>query len=396
MKKTSRRDFIKKAMSGTAVALSVGCFAGSLLFKNNRSLLPGISGSFPAAFLNISQKGAGEKEAKYYSRLDRRRVGCNLCYRRCIIAEGRRGFCRVRENRNGTLYSLVYGHPAGLQIDPIEMEPMYHMHPGHKNLCVYTASCNFRCKHCHNWHISQRSPEEINPRSLTPYEVVKTAKRQGCKSISHSINEPAVFFEYMFDIVKLAKAEGLLTLFHTNGYLSPDALRDILKHIDGVTLDLKAFNDEFYRDISSARLKPVLNTMKIISEENVHMEIVNLVIPTLNDDPDDLKQMCEWISEKLGDETPLHFNRFSPTYKLTNLPSTPVGTLENAASIAQQAGLKYVYIGNVPGHNSYSTYCPDCEKLLIHRTHYAVLRNKLKNGSCRSCGYKIRGIWQAS
>lgn len=329
----------------------------------------------------------------YYTSLDRRRVVCNLCYRRCIISEGRRGFCRVRENKNGVLYSLVYGRPAGLQIDPIEMEPMYHMHPGHQNLCVYTASCNFRCKHCHNWHISQRGPEEITPQNITPYEVVKTAKRQGCKSISHSINEPAVFFEYMFDIVKLAKKEGLLTLFHTNGYLNPQPLRDILKHIDGVTVDLKAFNDQFYREISSARLHPVLNTLKIIMEENVHMEIVNLVIPTLNDDTEDLKNMCEWISKKLGDGIPLHFNRFTPTYKMTNLPSTPARTLEKAAGIARESGLKYVYIGNVPGHNFYSTYCPKCGKRLIHRTHYSVLSNELKNGSCRSCGYEVSGIW---
>ncbi len=334
------------------------------------------------------------KEAMYYTTLERNRVRCDLCYRRCVIAENRTGFCRVRENINGQLYSLVYGNASGLQIDPVEMEPMYHMLPGHSNLCVYTASCNFRCKHCHNWHISQRGPSGISPRSYSALEIADIAKRRGCKSISHSINEPTVFYEYMYDIAKAAREEGLLTLFHTNGYISPEPLRDVLKYMNGVTVDLKAFCDDFYRDISSANLEPVLDTLKIIRQENVHLEIVTLIIPTLNDSIEETDKMSKWIVKNIGRDVPLHLNRFSPTYQLTSLPPTPLSTLEAAAGKARQNGLHYVYIGNVPGHDSYSTYCPECGKLLVSRTHYSVTGNELKDGRCGSCGKEIYGVWK--
>ena len=333
------------------------------------------------------------KEAMFYQKLENERVQCHLCFRKCIIAEGKRGFCRVRENRRGKLYSLVYGKPAGLQIDPIELEPMYHMLPGHRNLCVFTASCNFRCRHCHNWHISQSAPEELRAKNYSPREVVKEALRRKCKSISHSINEPTVFYEYMYDIARIARKKGLLNLFHTNGSISPEPLRQLLKYMDGVTVDLKAFDEKFYQETLSAELEPVLKTLKIIKEEGVHLEIVNLIIPTLNDDLDKIKQMCIWIKENLGEDVPLHFTRFFPAYKLTKLPSTPVKTLEAAREIAQKVGLKYVYIGNLPGHEGNNTYCPQCKKRLIHRIHFTVLRNEIKDGRCDSCGYKIAGIW---
>ena len=356
----------------------------------NASASPVSSSDAPC---NSYKEAFAEREAMFYTRLERNRVQCDLCFRNCLIENGGRGFCRVRQNRRGILFSLVYGKPAGLQIDPIEMEPMYHMLPGHSNFCVYTASCNFRCIHCHNWHVSQRGPEEIKSERYSPVEIVREAVNSGCRSISHSINEPTVFYEYMYDIVKHAKEEGLLTLFHTNGYLSPDALKGILKYTDGVTVDLKAFADKFYREVSSATLEPVLRTLKIIREAEVHLEIVNLMIPTLNDDRDDILKMCVWIRNNLGDEVPLHFNRFTPRYKLTNLPSTPLGTLEAAAGIAYGAGLKYVYVGNVAGHRHNSTWCPGCGERLIHRTHISVLDISMKNGTCMKCGYRIQGIW---
>lgn len=349
-----------------------------------------------------SAKEIESKEAMFYQKLPARHalpggetlsVQCQLCFRRCTIAEGKRGFCRVRENRGGELYSLVYGKPGGLQADPIELEPMYHMFPGHRNLCVFTASCNFRCKHCHNWHISQRPPEEIRSKNYSPEEVVEEAIKKGCKSISHSINEPTVFYEYMYDIVKIAKEKGLLTLFHTNGSLSPQPLRELLKYMDGVTVDLKGFDEKFYRETSSAELEPVLKTMKIIKEEGAWLEIVNLVIPTLNDDLGKIRQMCIWIRDNLGEDTPVHFTRFSPAYKLTTLPHTPVKTLEAAREIALNVGLKYVYIGNLPGHEGNNTCCPQCKKRLVHRIHFTVLSNEIKDGRCGSCGYEIAGIW---
>jgi pyruvate formate lyase activating enzyme len=345
---------------------------------------------------SLGAKEGNIKEARYYQKLAQNRVWCQLCFRKCTIAEGERGFCRVRENRGGKLYSLVYGKPAGLQIDPIVLEPMYmyHLIPGHRNLCVFTASCNFRCKHCHNWLLSQRRPEEVRVVEYSPAEVVAEAIRQGCKSISHSINEPTVFYEFMYDIAREARQKGLITLFHTNGSISPEPLRELLKYMDGVTVDLKAFDEKFYREISSAELEPVLRTLKIIVEEGVHLEIVNLIIPTLNDDLDKIKEMCIWIRDNLGKDIPLHFTRFSPAHKLTKLPPTPVETLEAAREIAQNVGLKYVYIGNLPGHEGNNTFCPQCKKRLIHRIHFTVLSNKVVDGRCRFCGYEIVGIWK--
>lgn len=333
-------------------------------------------------------------EASFYEKLDNYRVHCQLCFKNCIIPEGRRSFCRVRENRGGILYSLVYGMPATLQIDPIELEPMYHMLPGHRNLCVATASCNFRCPHCQNWHITQRDPEDVHSFSASPEEVVETAIRNRCLSISHSINEPAIFYEYMYDIARLAQKRGLKTLFHTNGSLNEEPLRELLKWMDGVTVDLKGFTEEFYNEVVSGDLGTVLNNLKVIREEGVWLEIVNLIIPTLNDNPDDIRRMCEWIREHLGKETPLHFSRFSPAYKLTRLPKTPIETLEKAHSIARDVGLEYVTIGNVPGHKYNSTFCPECNSRLIHRVHFKVLANNIEDGRCGYCGHKIPGIWE--
>ncbi|MCD5401123.1 AmmeMemoRadiSam system radical SAM enzyme, partial [candidate division NPL-UPA2 bacterium] len=277
-------------------------------------------------------------------------VRCTLCFHKCVIPAGRPGICRVRVNYQGRLYTLVYGRPAGLQTDPIEAEPMYHMIPGHRNLGVFTASCNFRCKQCHNWHITQRGPEEVRALRYTPEEVVAEAIRRRSRSISHTINEPTIFFEFMYDIAKVSRREGLLNLFHTNGGIAPEPLRALLQHMDGVVVDLKGFCEEVYREIFGGELAPVLETLKIIREEGVWLEIVNLIIPTLNDEPDKIKEMCIWIRDNLGEDVPLHFTRFSPAYRLTHLPPTPIKTLELAVKIAHEAGLKYVYIGNVPGH----------------------------------------------
>jgi len=333
-------------------------------------------------------------EARYYEKLEDNTVRCALCFRRCIIPEGKRGFCRNRENRDGKLYTLVYNRPCALQVDPIEKEPMYHILPGTKIFCTGTASCNFRCRHCHNWHMSQRSIEELQNYYVTPPEVVDLAIKYGCKTVSFTYNEPTVFFEYMYDIVKLAKERGLKAIFHTNGSINPEPLRDILKYVDGVTVDLKGFTEKFYSEVSSAELNHVLNTLKIIKEEGVWLELVNLIIPTLNDNMDDIRRMCEWIRDNLGKETPLHFSRFSPAYKLTRLPYTPLETIEKAYRIARDVGLEYVTIGNVPGHKYNSTFCPKCERRLIYRIHFEVLENNIEDGKCKYCGHKIPGIWK--
>jgi pyruvate formate lyase activating enzyme len=331
----------------------------------------------------------------YYQKLKDNKVQCNLCFRNCIISEGNRGFCRIRLNKNGELYSIVYGKPVALQIDPIELEPMYHLIPGHRNICVYTASCNFRCKHCHNWQITQSSFEDLPYKNYSPEQIVEEAIRQKCKSISHSINEPTIFYEYMYDIAKIAKKKQLKVLFHTNASINPEPLKELLKYLDAVTVDLKGFSKKFYNKIPEGKLEHILEILKIIKQEGKHLEIVNLVIPTLNDNLEDIKNMCLWIKTNLGEEVPLHFTRFSPNYKLNNLPSTPISILEKARDLALSSGLKYVYIGNVLSTTGNNTYCPECKKVLIKRDNYIVLENRLNNsGKCPFCKTKIAGIWE--
>lgn len=321
-------------------------------------------------------------------------IQCRLCFRGCILGAGERGFCRVRENRGGKLYSLVYGKPCAVQIDPIELEPMYHLLPGHRNLALATAGCNFRCKFCHNWHISQKAPEETRNHELSPEEIVKMAVEEGCESISCTMNEPTVFYEYMRDIASLAKERGLKTLFHTNGALRPAPLFELLEFMDAVTVDLKGFTSRFYHELSSSELEPVLETLQNIRKTRVHLEIVNLVIPTFNDDLDDIERMCRWIRENLGEDVPLHFTRFFPAYKMTHLPPTPIKTLERAIEIATGVGLHYVYIGNVPGHWANHTYCARCGEAIILRQGYAVKANHVVAGRCGFCSAPIPGVWE--
>jgi len=333
-------------------------------------------------------------EARYYTKLDGKRVQCQLCFRRCTIAPGQRGECGVRENRDGTLYSLVYGQPCAIQIDPVEKEPLFHLLPGTTTLCLGTAGCNLKCTFCQNWYMSVRTPEELDNTPLSPEEAVNLAIEQGCSSMSFTYNEPTVFYEYMYDVAKLARERGLGTYFHTNGALNPEPLRELLKHMDAVCVDLKGFTAEFYRETSNSELEPVLSTLKTIREEGIHLEIVNLVIPTLNDDPGDIELMCHWIRDNLGEDTPLHFSRFFPTYKLLRLSPTPIKTLEMARQIARNAGLNYVYIGNVPGHPANSTFCPQCGRTLIERVHFSVMDNHIREARCPFCGGEVCGVWE--
>ncbi len=339
-------------------------------------------------------EGGVLREAMFYKKIQGDTVQCQICFRNCVIPEGKRGFCWNRENRKGTLFNIVHSKPSAIHIDPIEKEPQLHMLPGTPILCFGTAGCNFRCRFCHNWHLSQRPIEEMSYTVVTPEQAVEIAVAKKIPTLSFTYNEPISFYEYVYDVARLAKAKGLRILWHSNGSINPDPLRELLKYTDAVTIDLKGFTEEFYRKASSARLEPVLTTMKIIKEEGKWLEIVNLVIPGMNDNPNDIRRMCEWIKENLGPDVPLHFSRFSPAYKLTSLPPTPMKTLEDAYNIARDAGLNYVTIGNVPGHKYNSTFCPNCKKRLIHRVHFAVLDNNVVEGKCRFCGIEIAGIWE--
>lgn len=338
-------------------------------------------------------RGESLKEAMFYERLDGNKIQCNICFRRCIVPPGGRGFCRVRENRDGRYYSLVYSSPSAVHVDPIEKEPQLHMLPGSEILCLGTAGCNFRCRHCHNWHLSQARPEDLDAYHLLPEDVIELAIQKDIPTISFTYNEPTVFYEYVYDIAVLAKKKGLRILWHSNGSMNPEPLRTLLKYTDAVTIDLKGFTKKAYQN-SSAELEPVLETLRIIKQEGRWLEIVNLVIPTINDNLDDIQRMCEWIKKNLGKEVPLHFSRFFPNYKLLHLPPTPIETLKDAYKIAKDTGLHYVTIGNVPGHKYNSTFCPKCKRRLIHRVHFQVLENNVVEGRCKFCNHKIPGIWR--
>lgn len=336
-----------------------------------------------------------KKHAMFYKKLNNNKVQCVLCPRNCILSDGRRGACRVRENQKGKLYTLVYNNPCSLEISPIEKAPLYHFIPGHKRLCLATVGCNLRCIFCQNWYISQVLPEEIKGYNLTPQDIIEEAKKSGVSSISFTFTEPTISYEYILDICKLAKKNNIKTSIVSNGYISPEPLLHLLPYLDAIKIDLKSFSDKFYDEIcGGAELKVVLNTLKLLKKENKYFEIVNLIIPTLNDSSDEIKKMCEWIKENLGENVPLHFSRFFPNYKLTYIEATPIGTLENAYKIAKEVGLNYVYIGNVPGHKYNSTFCSKCKKMLIRRVHFSVLENNIENGKCSFCKNEIPGIWK--
>jgi pyruvate formate lyase activating enzyme len=332
-------------------------------------------------------------EAMFYKKIDGQDVQCLLCPRECLIPDGKRGFCRNRENRGGTLYTLVYGKPAVVDIGPIEKAPLYHFFPGHFRLCITCASCNLRCKHCQNWHLSQKSFEELDHYSYSPSEIVQQAKKQGLSSVSFTYTEPTVYYEYLYDVSALAKGAGIKTSIVSNGYIKREPLLKLLKVLDAVKIDLKGFSEEFYKEICSASLKPALESLKTVKSANVWLEVVNLVIPTLNDDPRMIDEMCQWIKENLGVDTPLHFTRFHPDYKLTHLSSPPVSTLDQAYNIAKKNGLRYVYVGNVPGHIYNSTYCPFCNRKIIHRINFDVLEMNVVDGKCSFCGAFVPGRW---
>jgi len=333
------------------------------------------------------------KLSPYFTSLDGGEIQCELCPHQCRVAKGKRGICRVRENRDGKYFSLVYGNPCALHPDPIEKKPFFHVLPGTTSYSLATAGCNFQCKFCQNWEISQASPEDIYSYEVSPEMIVKKAKEIRSRSVAYTYVEPTVFYEFMLDIGHLVKKEGLLNVTHSNGFINPGPLRNLCKVLDAANIDLKGFSEKFYRELCSGELSPVLETLKTLKQEKVHLEITTLIIPTKNDDLSLLEQMCLWIKKELGADTPIHFSRFYPLYKLRTLPPTPVSTLEKVRAVALSSGLEYVYIGNIPGHEAEHTFCPKCRKRIIQRTGYMVGEINVKAGKCRFCGKPIPGIW---
>jgi len=332
------------------------------------------------------------KEASYYKKLKNKIVKCQLCPRFCTIKEDSRGNCGVRINKDGKLYSLVHGKPCTVHVDRIEKKPLYHFLPGTNSFSIATAGCNLHCLYCQNWEISQCKPEEIPHLNLSPEEIVKKAIKEKCKSISYTYTEPTIAIEYFLDIAKLARKNKLKNIIVSNGFINEEPLKDFCKYLDAANIDLKSFDDKFYKELITASFKPVLNTLKILKENNVWLEITNLIIPKKNDNLEEIKKMCTWIKNNLGENTPLHFSRFFPMYKMLNIEPTTENSLLEAKKTALENGLKYVYIGNIDIENTENTYCPKCEKSLIKRAGFEVISNNIKDDKC-SCSEKIPGIW---
>ena len=341
----------------------------------------------------IQRHDLSVREALFYRRLKELKVQCALCPNFCVLRDGERGRCKVRVNVGGTLRTLVYGRIVSAAVDPIEKKPLFHVLPASRAMSIATAGCNLGCVFCQNWQISQMYPENVPHRKVTPEWVVESAVQSRCDTIAYTYNEPSVFYEFMVDTATLAHAKGIRNVWITCGYINPEPLRKLCKVIDAANVDLKGFTDVFYKRYLAAKLAPVLSTLKVLKEEGVWFEITNLIIPDVNDEPGQIREMCKWIVANVGPDVPVHFSRFHPDYKLRNKPSTPLATLDMAARVAREVGVRYVYVGNVRRSDSGNTYCPQCRRLLIERRAYWVVQNNIREGKCPGCGAKIAGIW---
>ncbi len=332
-------------------------------------------------------------EARYYKKLEDREVECMLCPRFCRLGDKERGYCGVRENDGGIYRTLVYGKACSVNVDPIEKKPFFHVLPGANALSIATAGCNVNCKFCQNWEISQVRAEQVEAVDFPPDAVVRRAESAGCPAIAYTYTEPVVYFEYMVDTAAAARRRKIRSLVVTAGHINPEPLAELLGVVDAIKIDLKAFDARFYETYVRGDLKPVLNAVKSVAKSGIWLEIVYLVIPTLNDDPEKIRAMSRWLRDEAGPDVPLHFSRFHPMYLVKDLPSTPLQTLERLHDVARAEGLRYVYVGNVPGHRAESTYCPGCGRTVVERFGYEIRRIDLKKGACAKCGRIIPGVW---
>jgi len=346
--------------------------------------------------LKIIDQTSELHEARWWEAEPNGRVHCYLCPRHCHIGEGQAGFCFIRANHGGKLYSLGYAHPAALQIDPIEKKPLNHFLPGTRVFSMGTAGCNMGCFFCQNWGISKSKADQAASTYVPPEDVVALAIRYGCPSIAFTYNEPTIWGEYVIDICHAAKEAGVKTVMVSNGYITREAFHDIYDHVDAANIDLKAFTENFYGKITLTHLQPVLDTLQWLKNEtDVWFEITNLIIPTLNDAPSETRALADWVLDHLGPDVPLHFTAFHPDFKLRDKPRTPPETLHAARATAMEVGLHYVYEGNIYSGGAH-TICPSCKKLLIRRSWHDVQENHLKNDCCSNCGLAIPGRWTNS
>ena len=383
--KISKRDFLKYGfcgMCGAAIGFSpVSMLAG-------RKMKP----------LDLKLGGSKDlwkwsKEAYHYIQTPRG-LRCLTCPNECVVLPDEPGDCRTHVAFENKLYTIAYGNPCAVHVDPIEKKPLYHFLPSTKAFSIATAGCNLSCLNCQNWNISQASPEETTNYDLMPAQVIEECLNYKCRSIAYTYSDPIAFYEYTYDTAKRARARGIKNVIITAGYINEKPLRQFCEVVDAANVDLKSFSDEVYQMLNAGKLKPILDTLKILKQEGVWLEITNLIVPSWTDDFDMIKKMCDWLYDNDLYDCPLHFSRFHPQYKLTNLPATPESTLKQAREIAINAGIKFVYIGNVPGSGAENTYCPNCEKLLIERKGFFVSQNHVKDSKCEFCDESIPGIWE--
>jgi pyruvate formate lyase activating enzyme len=387
-KHLTKREFLKTTFVGGCGVCLAGMGIANGSFGNDS--LPDIADL--SAFPQDEGPWKWSTEALYFIETPKG-IKCKLCPRKCEIEVGKVGSCKTNVNYNGKLYTISYGNPCAVHIDPVEKKPLYHYLPGTTAFSIATAGCNLSCLNCQNWEISQASPKDTRNYDMMPEAVVASAKKAGCKSIAYTYSDPVAFYEYTLDTSTLARRQGVKNLMISAGYINPDPLRRLCKVIDAANIDLKSFSDEIYEMLNAGTLQPVLDALKIFKEEGVWLEITNLVIPTWTDDYDMIKRMCNWLYDNELNMYPLHFSRFHPLHKLTTLPETPASTLEKARQIALEAGIKYVYVGNVPGSNAENTFCPKCKKMIIERKGFSILQNHIVDSKCSFCQEKIDGVW---
>lgn len=403
--KLSRRSFLRGAIGLGLGALGAGTVWSNLGRRPRPALSPELPpAARPARFYlrpaSASRCGDCHTEARpspatfCHVQHTGTYVRCQLCPKGCLISEDHRGDCGVRENRGGVLYTLVYGNPCAVNVDPIEKKPFYHFLPASLAFSLATAGCNLHCLYCQNWEISQRKPEEVTTIDLPPDQVVAQALHSGSRSVAFTYSEPTVFYEYAYDTAQAARAQGLRSAVISAGYIEPEPLRQLCAVVDAIKIDLKGIDETFYREVCGATLAPVLEAIRTAARSGVHLEIVNLVVPTLNDDLEDMRTLARWLYEEAGPDVPLHFSRFFPQYRLPDLPPTPLERLRQAREIARAAGLHYVYIGNVAGDEGSNTYCPQCGKAVVVRSGYSVLEMHLRAGRCAYCEREIAGVWE--
>ena len=330
-----------------------------------------------------------KKYARFWNEFEDDTVQCNLCFHNCKIAEGMLGICGVRKNENGQLYTLIYGSYSSMAADPIEKKPLYHFYPGTNAFSIGSVGCNFKCKHCQNSSISMAMPNCSCIKEITPEKTIEIAQKYACQGIAWTYNEPTIWHEFSFDTAKLAKKAGLYSVYVSNGYINEDPLRELSPFLDAMNVDVKAFDDCFYKKVCKARLEPVLKTCKLAKELGIHLEVTYLVIPGYNDSVDEVKQFCRWVVEKLGSSTPVHFSRFHPEYKMVDVPATSIESLLEIYNIAKESDILYPYLGNVPKGEYENTICPNCGNICIERCGYSVNLNGIEDDKCMQCGTSI-------